>query len=56
MNYTKVTVYLNSGVEKELNYVTSVPSPDDEIRFVGQHYSTKFTFIKRNVSYLEMVK
>lgn len=56
MRYTRVVVHLDNGKDVELSFVMVVPSPDDEYRFQGQHYDTKFTFVKRNVAYIEMVK
>lgn len=56
MNYTKVTVYFTNGTEKELNYVTTCSSPEDEYRFRGQTYNTNFAFVKRNVTHMEMVR
>lgn len=56
MNYRQVIVHFTNGKSVDFNYVREMVSTDDEYRFEGQHYESKYTVLKRNVNYIERMK
>ncbi|QIQ63090.1 hypothetical protein SEA_MOAB_236 [Streptomyces phage Moab] len=56
MRYTRVIVHFTNGKSAEFSNVMEQPSPDEEYRFEGIHYTTRYSVMKRNVNYIERVK